>query len=326
MIFLSNHAILLMCFFLDSAATYSMQTATINTLCDVLDFSRQHGFCPTFIPEVTLLRASHHEPRCPHKYDSGLTFILQGAKVGHVNGRTFQTGNDRFLILTNSYPILCETFASEDQPLLGLYIRFDMTELVRLIQVMSEQQRIPLPDADVYANQALISCPMNEALHGELQRLITTLHSRMESKALGASYLTRIYYQVLSLPQGSALKSLAQSESKLARVSSAIRYMEEHMGARVTVDDLASRAGLSLSAFHRVFKEATGESPLQYLKQIRLNKAKYLMVYQDRCVYAAAAAVGYESSTQFSREFKRYFGVPPSRVQDLPYNALVGLG
>jgi len=139
-------------------------------------------------------------------------------------------GSDQFLILTNSYPILCETFASEDEPLLGLYIRFDMTELLRLTQVMSEQ-RTPPPGTDAYATQALSSCPMTEALRAELQGLIATLHNRMESKALGASYLTRIYYEVLSLPQGGALKSLVQSDSKLARVSSAMRYMEEHLGA-----------------------------------------------------------------------------------------------
>lgn len=301
-----------------------MPTAPIDTLCDALGFSGQHGFCPTGIPEVTLFRASYHEPSCPQTYHSGLSFILQGTKVGRVNGRTFHTGSDRFLILTNSYPILCETFASAEAPLLGLYIRFDMTELVRLIQLMGEQ-RTPPPGADAYANRALISCPMNEALHTELRNLVATLHDPAESRAIGASYLTRIYYQVLSLPQGAALTSLARSDSKLARVSSAIRYMEEHLGDRVAVDDLAARARLSVSAFHRLFKDATGESPLQYLKKIRLNRAKHLMVYQQRTVHAAATEVGYESSTQFSREFKRHFGVPPSQAHELPYNALVGL-
>ena len=179
---------------------------------------------------------------------------------------------------------------------------------------------------ETYAHQALISCPMNDALRTELQGLVATLHSRTDSKALGPSHLTRIYYQILLLPQGAALKALAQSDSKLARVSSAMRYIEENLGGKISVEDLAAKAGLSPSAFHRVFKEATGESPLQYLKKLRLNKAKNLMVYQDQPVYRAATEVGYESATQFSREFKRYFGLPPSRASELPYTSLVGVG
>ena len=302
-----------------------MQTATINTLCEILGFSGQHGFCDTYIPQVTLFRASHHEPSCPQKYDSGLSFILQGYKMGQANGQTFRTGSDRFLILTNSYPILCETVASEERPVIGLYVRFDMTELLRLTQVLGEERKARPGDED-YASQALISCPMNEAIRSELQDLITTLHSRTASKALGSSCLTRLFYQVMMLPQGAALKALAHSESKLARVSSAMRYIEANLGAKITIDDLASQAGLSASAFHRIFKEATEESPLQYLKKIRLNKAKNLMVYQGKSVFSAATEVGYESPTQFSREFKRYFGLPPSRVQELPYNSLVGVG
>ena len=302
-----------------------MPSATIESLCDVLGFSDQHGLCPTYVPEVTLFRASHHEPSCPQKYDSGLSFILQGSKVGQVSGRTFRTGSDRFLILTNSYPILCETFASAKEPLLGLYIRFDMAELVRLTQVIDAQRQLPRGN-ETYASQALISCPMNDELRAELQALVATLHSRTDCKALGASHLTRIYYQVLSLPQGAALKALARSDSKLARVSSAMRYMEDNLGAKISVEDLAAQAGLSPSAFHRVFKEATGDSPLRYLKKLRLNKAKNLMVYQERPVYLAATEVGYESATQFSREFKRYFGLPPSRVAELPYTSLVGVG
>jgi transcriptional regulator GlxA family with amidase domain len=167
---------------------------------------------------------------------------------------------------------------------------------------------------------------MNDALRTELQNLVATLHRRNDSNALGPSHLTRICYQVRSLPQGAALKALAQSDSKLARVSSAMRYIEENLGAKISVEDLTAKAGLSPSAFHRVFKAATGDSPLQYLKKLRLSKAKNLLVYQERPVYLAATDVGYESATQFSRKFKRYFGLPPSRAGELPYTSLVGIG
>jgi len=166
---------------------------------------------------------------------------------------------------------------------------------------------------------------MNDDIRGALQYLVTTLHRETASKALGSSCLTRLYFSVLTCPQGSALKELARSDSKLSRVSAAMRYMEKNLGQKIAMEALAARVGLSLSAFYRIFKEATDESPLQYLKKIRLTKAKNLMVYQDKPAYLAALEVGYESPTQFSREFKRYFGLPPSRVDELPYNAIVGV-
>ena len=101
--------------------------------------------------------------------------------------------------------------------------------------------------------------------------------------------------------------------------------MERNLDTKIGMDDLADIANMSLSAFHRAFKEIAGESPLQYLKQLRLNTARNLIAYKGEPAYLAARHVGYESATQFSREFKRFFGLPPSRVAELPYSSLEGV-
>ena len=143
--------------------------------------------------------------------------------------------------------------------------------------------------------------------------------------ALGPANLTQLCFAVLRSDDGRVLELLASNDSKLARISATMRYMEQHLGSKIGMDDLAGVANMSLSAFHRAFKEVAGESPLQYLKQLRLNTARNLMAYKGEPAYLAARHVGYESANQFSREFKRYFGLPPSRVGELPYATLEGM-
>lgn len=142
-----------------------------------------------------------------------------------------------------------------------------MQELQRLTQVMAEDG--PYVESRSDFNQALVSCTVNDNIRGALQYLVTTLHSETASKALGSSCLTRLYFSVLTCPQGSALQELARSDSKLSRVSAAMRFMEKNLGPKIAMEEMGARVGLSLSAFHRIFKEAIDASPLQYLKKIR---------------------------------------------------------
>ena len=104
-----------------------------------------------------------------------------------------------------------------------------------------------------------------------------------------------------------------------------MRHMEAHLDQKISMEQLADIASMSLSAFHRTFREVTGETPLQYLKQLRLSTARNLIAFHGKPAYVAAQSVGYESANQFSRDFKRYFGLPPSRVDDLPYATLQGM-
>ncbi len=301
-----------------------MAKRTIQTLSDQLSFSDGHGYCPTAIPEVMLFGAQHHEAACPLLYDRGLVFIFQGFKVGAVAGREFRTGGDRYLILCNTQAVRCETLATSEEPLLGLHVGFDVPELQRLLQVLRDERRRS-PESLSVPERALVSARINEDIQRTVEDLIDTLHDVCASKALGPSCLTRLYFSVLSFEEGRVLEALALADSKLARISAAMRHMESHLDQKIPMEELAEIASMSLSAFHRTFREVTGETPLQYLKQLRLSTARNLIAFHGKPAYVAAQSVGYESANQFSREFKRYFGLPPSRVDELPYATLQGV-
>ncbi|MEE4377575.1 MAG: AraC family transcriptional regulator [Candidatus Competibacteraceae bacterium] len=298
---------------------------TIHTLCDQLHFSNGHGYCATAISEVTLFRAAHHEAACPLLYDRGLVFIFQGFKIGAMAGREFRTGGDRYLILCNAQAVRCETLATSEEPLLGLHIGIDLLELQRLLQVLRDERR-RTHESRIVPERPLVSAKLNEDIQQVVDELIETLHDVCASKALGSSCLTRLYFSVLKSEDGRVLEALALADSKLARISAAMRHMEAHLNQKISMEELADIASMSLSAFHRIFREVTGETPLQYLKQLRLSTARNLMAFHGKTASVAAQSVGYESANQFSREFKRYFGLPPSRVAELPYATLQGMG
>ncbi len=239
-------------------------------------------------------------------------------------GREFRTGGDRYLILCNTQAVRCETLATSEEPLLGLHVGFDVPELQRLLQVLRDERRRS-PQSLTVPERALVSARINEDIKRAVDDLIDTLHDVCASKALGPSCLTRLYFSVLSSEEGRVLEALALADSKLARISAAMRHMESHLDQKIPMEELAEVASMSLSAFHRTFREVTGETPLQYLKQLRLSTARNLIAFHGKPAYVAAQSVGYESANQFSREFKRYFGLPPSRVDELPYATLQGI-
>ena len=129
-----------------------------------------------------------------------------------------------------------------------------------------------------------------------------------------------VVYRVLRGEKGHVLYNLTQQQTPYAAVARSLEHIHNEYREPLTIDDLAKENGMSVSSFHRAFKQVTGESPLQYIKKIRLDKAKGLLVYEKMRVNNVAFEVGYESPSQFSREFKRYFKVPPSEAHTLAYS------
>ncbi|MDJ0788653.1 MAG: AraC family transcriptional regulator [Myxococcota bacterium] len=301
-----------------------MADTSIRTLCEELGFGAGHGYRETALPEVTLFRAAGHESACPLLYETGLAFILQGYKVGFAGGVDFRNGGDRYLILSNHLAVRCETLATSEEPVLGLHVGIDRLELQRLVHALHDdpawRERQPLLERSV------VSAQLTAEIRRALDALIETLHDPYASRALGPARLTQLYYAVLRSEDGRVLELLARTDSKLARISATMRHMEQRLDEKISMEDLAAIANMSRSAFQRAFKDVTGESPLQYLKQLRLSTARNLIAFKGEPAYLAAHHVGYESASQFSREFKRYYGVPPSRVSELPYSKLQGLG
>jgi transcriptional regulator GlxA family with amidase domain len=155
---------------------------------------------------------------------------------------------------------------------------------------------------------------MNEDMADAISRLLKCLQLETESQILGPGLVREILYRALCGTQAPVLYSLAMHSGTFSQVAHALKVMQSDYAAKLDVEQLASTAHMSSSAFHRAFKEITSDSPMQYLKKLRLTKARDFIVQKSMKAYIAADKVGYESSSQFSREFKRYFGQTPAEM------------
>jgi AraC-like DNA-binding protein len=262
---------------------------------------------------VLFFKETKHIPRRPMVYDPGICIVAQGHKIGYLGGQKFQYDANHYLVTSVTMPFECETFASPEEPLLGLYIDIDMAQLHDLIGRMGVQSEIGRA-SEKGLPRGIGPAVMDEEMADATTRLIKCLQSEAESQILGPGLVREILYRALCGTQAPVLYSLAMHGGTFSQVAHALKVMQSDYSAKLDVEQLASTARMSTSAFHRAFKEITSDSPMQYLKKVRLNKAKNLMIQENMKAYIAADKVGYESSSQFSREFKRYFGQTPAEM------------
>lgn len=270
----------------------------------------ENGLYESRLKGVRLFKNTRPMPRKPMVYDPGICIVLQGYKIGYLGDRRFRYDANSYLVTSVTMPFECEIFASIEDPLLGLFIDIDMGQLHDLIG------RIPLPAEIRNNNEKMLPRGIGPALMDKemldaINRLIKALKSETESQILGPGLVREVLYRALCGSQAPVLYSLALYSGSFSNVAQILKIMQSDYAKKLDVEQLARTAHMSTSAFHRAFKEITSDSPMQYLKKIRLTKARDLMVQENMKAYLAADKVGYESSSQFSREFKRYFGQSP---------------
>lgn len=276
-------------------------------------FDLPDGFSRSNLPSVRFFKAEQSIPRCPLVYDPGICIVAQGKKIGYLGGKSFPYDANNYLVTSVTMPFECETFATPEEPVLGIYIEIDLPLMHELIAQLGENH----PSAS--RGDSAVPCAIGPAvLEPEMSeavaRLLKCLQSKTESRILGPGLLREILYRTLGGQQAPVLYALASHNGHFARVARALKLIQNDYAENLDVESLAQQANMSTSAFHRAFKEVTADSPLQYLKKIRLSKARDFIVQQGMKAYVAADKVGYESASQFSREFKRYFGQSPAEM------------
>lgn len=269
-----------------------------------------NGASESHLKGVRLFKETQHIPRKPMLYGPGICIVAQGYKIGYLGGRTFRYDANNYLITMVTMPFECETFATPEEPLLGLYIDIDMSQLHDLIGRIGLQRDNGYP-GEKELPQGIAPAVMDEDMADSTNRLIKALQSDTDAEILGPGLVREILYRALCGTQGPVLYSLAMYSGTFSQVARALKIVQNDYANKLDVEQLAKTANMSSPAFYRAFKEITSDSPMQYLKKIRLTKARDLMVQESMKAYIAADKVGYESSSQFSREFKRYFGQSP---------------
>ena len=300
----------------------SQIASLLQDIADMNDLANAQGMLQTVIPGVHIFRATDTVSRTPVVYEPGIVIIGQGRKIGYWGDQAIQYDAENYLVPTVPMPLECETHASEDEPLLGLFIDIDMDTLYELVNNLAScvpGRRYDMPDLVAGIGAAVMDARMKNAV----TRLLICLKSPLDAQILGPGIVHEILYRVLLGERGPTLFALAQHNGQYSRIAKVLNRIHQDFPLPLTVDELAGDAGMSVSSFHRAFKQVTVESPLQYLKKIRLSKAKGMIVHEGVRANVAASRVGYESAAQFSREFKRLFGVPPSQSKDIGYAELM---
>lgn len=273
--------------------------------------AEDEGVNQTAIENLFTFRGSEPHGRQPNLYEPALILAVQGRKQVYLEGRRFEYGAGQFFALFMPMAFECELLGvSPGEPMLGMAIRLDRHRIARLLLKMEQLQ--PGREAvNVDSHSAVFSAPIGDRLLDAATRLLRSLHDPLEAQVLGESIIDEIYYRVICDERGGALKALLHQQGQIQQISRAVEYLHEHLERNVPIDDLASVVNMSVSGFHKKFKEVMHLSPLQYIKLIRLNKARVLLL-EGQGVSEAGYQVGYNSSAQFSREFKRQFGMAPS--------------
>ena len=261
----------------------------------------------TLLPDIQLIYGSQPSGRTPVMYRPGIVFLFSGYKIGYINDRTFRYDANEYLLLTVPLPFECETFATAEAPLAGLRLDVDIFQLQELLMDIGEDPLFRPAMAESGINAATLS----EEILCAAERLLDVMERPLDARILGKQIIREMLYHVLTGPRGGALMALVSRQTHFSQISRVLKRIESQYTETLSVDQLAAEANMSLSAFHHNFKSVTSTSPLQYLKAYRLHKARMMMAHDGLKASAAAMQVGYESASQFSREFKRFFGLTP---------------
>jgi AraC-like DNA-binding protein len=285
------------------APAAATQARTVELLMQITQCDGVHD---TPIEGVRLFRGSESHPRRPVMYEPSIFIVCQGRKRGFLGDQVFVYDAQQYLVLSVPMPFECETEASPEEPILAISIRVDLTTVAELLMALDDKRGPVSEPSGIYAT------PLDATLSNALLRLLEALAQPDEARILGPSIVREICYRVLTGEQGDAIRAALTHQHQFGRIAKALRRIHSDYRGDLDVETLASEAGMSLAVFHAHFKAVTSTSPMQYVKTTRLHHARLLITHDGLNVSAAATRVGYESASQFSREFKRLFGLSPA--------------
>jgi AraC-like DNA-binding protein len=238
-----------------------------------------------------------------------LGIVVQGKKAALLGEETYRYGVAQYLVISVDLPLSAFVVdATPDKPYLGFKLSLDPRQLCEIItQTSSNERKKENSVRGLFvsnANAPLIDCAL---------RLTKLLDTPQDIPILAPMIIREIYYRLLKGEQGESVRQIATSGSNMQRIAEVIQFIKADFTQPMRVEDLARHASMSPSSFHHHFKQVTSMSPLQYQKQLRLLQARRLMLAENSDAANAAYQVGYESPSQFSREYSRMFGAPPIR-------------
>lgn len=262
----------------------------------------------TPIPGLTLTHWTSPTPITSHTHKSGICLIAQGEKRVILGEESFIYDASHFLISSIELPVMANIMkASNEKPFLGLVMELDLQEISQLI-VDSELTF----NSDSNAQKGIAIGELSEPLVNAFIRLLTLLDEPNSIKILAPGIKREIFYRLLVTEQGERLNQIVTAGSHSHQIAKAIDWLKNNYIKPLNINELALCSGMSKSAFYTHFKTMTSMTPLQFQKKLRLSEARRLMLTENLGAITTTFRVGYESPSQFSREYSRLFGAPPA--------------
>lgn len=275
-----------------------------------------HAYTPydgTFsqcIPGLDVSRYSKVNTDCVRTFNSpSLLVVAQGVKVATVGQEIYQFGRSHMLMFPVALPIAVSTIqASPSEPFLSVKLKLDPQRIAELALKVYPQGLPPIRERRaayiIHADSGMIKA---------VSRLLECLSNPVEAKLLAPLAVDEILMRVLLSPVGVHVAEMCSADSRMQRIVKSIMWLHDNFPQQIKIRDLAKLVHMSESSFHEHFKAVTSMSPLQYQKALRLHEARRLMISSSMDVNTACQLVGYVSTSQFSRDYSRFFGTPPKR-------------
>jgi AraC-like DNA-binding protein len=277
----------------------------------------------TAIPGLILARRDEPSEPISILYEPRICVIAQGAKRVQLGDDAYVYDAHHFLLTSVDLPTFVQVIkASPEKPYLGLVLNIDQREISQLMV----DSNLP-PPRPQQSSRGMATGEVTLPLLTSFKRLIDLLSEPKDIPILAPIIQREISYRLLVSDQGARLRQMASAGSQSQQIARAIDWLKGNFSQPMKIEDLASQVNMSTSTFHHHFRQVTAMSPLQYQKWLRLNEARRLMLTENQDATTAAFQVGYESPSQFSREYGRLFGAPPLRdIANLRQMAILEAG
>jgi AraC-like DNA-binding protein len=295
---------------MNKPSTDPQQTSPQEKLAQIIGAQiSKPGDYATAIAGLGFFRREHPAPPIVCMVEPSIILVARGEKQLWVGGEGYPYDTSRFLITSLDLPANSEVLAaSPEQPCLGLTLKLDLRMLAELIA----QSDLPPTRVRSVAKGVGIGS-VTSAMLASFERLLALFDEPESIPVLAPLIQREIHYRLLQSDQAGRLRQITSVDGQGYRIAKAIDWLKLNYTSALRVDELAAKVQMSTPTFHHHFRQLTAMSPLQYQKWLRLNEARRLMLNEHQDVSSAAFKVGYESPSQFSREYSRLFGVAPKR-------------
>jgi AraC-like DNA-binding protein len=261
----------------------------------------------TAIAGLNLYRSSQPINSKCGVYTSTLTLVAQGGKRVLLAGERYDYDQANYLVTTIDLPVIYSvTEASPERPCLCVVWQLDPSRIAELLTA-------DLPPVKVSAGRGMSISPLSHDMLDAVLRLVRLLETPADIPMLAPLIERELLYRLIISDQGARLRQIAMTGSQTQQIARAIDWLKQHFNAPLRIQELARTVNMSVSSLHHHFKAITAMSPLQYQKLLRLQEARRLLLTEQCDAASAAHRVGYESPSQFSREYSRFYGAPPLR-------------